>query len=52
MGNPSIEVSEENHGASQEDKSQAMEAISEGTLISLAIQGNECMYVNSKHPFA
>ncbi|GFZ01926.1 HSP70-interacting protein 1 [Actinidia rufa] len=32
MGDPSIEVSEENHDASQEDKSQAMEAISEGKL--------------------
>ncbi|PSS09758.1 FAM10 family protein [Actinidia chinensis var. chinensis] len=32
MGDSSIEVSEENHDASQEDKSQAMEAISEGKL--------------------
>lgn len=32
MGDPSVEVSEENRDASQEAKIQAMEAISEGTF--------------------
>lgn len=32
MGDPSVEVSEENRDASQEAKIQAMEAISEGNV--------------------
>lgn len=34
MGDPSVEVSEEDRDASQESKMQAMEAISEGTALS------------------
>lgn len=33
MGDPTVEVTEENRDASQEAKAQAMEAISEGILI-------------------
>jgi suppressor of tumorigenicity protein 13 len=33
MGDPSIEVTEENRDASQEAKDKAMEAMSEGTLV-------------------
>jgi len=33
MGDPSVEVTEENRDASQEAKGKAMEAISEGTLL-------------------
>lgn len=34
MGDPSIDVTEENRDASQEAKSKAMEAMSEGALFS------------------
>lgn len=35
MGDPSVEVTEENREASQEAKAKAMEAISEGILLSI-----------------
>ena len=37
MGDPSIEVTEENRDASQEAKGKAMEAMSEGTMFSLIV---------------
>jgi hypothetical protein len=36
MGDPSVEVTEENRDASQEAKGKAMEAMSEGTLVFFA----------------